>query len=161
MRFLFLGLNVLIMLATLASSPFAPPAVAQFVATAFQITQRNDVPASMAVAVMTPNNQSQTMAFDVLPGSNAVMNAQRGWGWIDICSRRNLASSLWCASSGAMENYVYYGSWAYNGAGSRDVHIVMGNGPTPVSVGVFTLDNSGQPIFTVNGTIRAQNFSPL
>ena len=100
--YIFTGINAAIMAVTLMASPFAPPAVAQFLATTFNIANRTDV-SFAAVGVVSPNTAGKNMAWDVVPGEGATPNSDSGYAWQDVCNINPIThptSGIFCAREG-------------------------------------------------------------
>ncbi|GLR58273.1 hypothetical protein [Rhizobium indigoferae] len=151
------ALNGLFFAGSLGLSPIAPPAFAQFLATSFNISQRNDV-SFASVAVARPNEPGKNMAFDIVPGEGAISNSDSGYAWQDICNIdpiRHPGSPIFCARSGIKDGWAEFGSKNYDGAGVRNVRIIMGN-----TVGAeLSIDPSNNdPVLTIKGRIKARGY---
>ncbi|ASS53944.1 hypothetical protein ACU8NH_04670 [Rhizobium leguminosarum] len=106
------ALNGLFFAGSLGLSPIAPPAFAQFLATSFNISQRNDV-SFASIAVARPNEPGKNMAFDIVPGEGAISNSDSGYAWQDISNIdpiRHPGSPNFCARSGMKDGWAEFGS---------------------------------------------------
>lgn len=124
----------------------------------FGFRERTDtLPSHMAVCVMQPTDDHNTMALDLAPGPLAVPNADNGLTWFDLCSTSvvdNPTSSVFTLRLGVKPNAVEIGSRAFNGAGIRALHLIQDR---TVAMRI-ELDGSNQPLITCYGPVRAPAF---
>jgi hypothetical protein len=155
--FVFAGINFVIMAITLMASPFAPPAVAQFVADTFNVANRTDV-SFAAVGVVSPNAAGKNMAWDVVPGEGATANSDSGYAWQDVCNINPIThpgSGIFCAREGIKDSWAEFGYVYYNGAPQGGIRFRIGGN----TVGEVTIDPvTHDPIWTIKGRVKARGF---